>query len=120
MTHETKKELKHGFYADSKKKAVMCMTAMGAKPKEGVEPDSWEGVMTMLEDVFKRGGYDEKAAGVLAVAKWIWAHMECEAEKVVEGAEAMVAKEIEAMNGSDEKPVTGAAPAAVIPESLMR
>lgn len=132
MTHETEMELKHGFYADAKKKAAMCMTAMGAKPKDGVAPDSWEGVMTMLEDVFKRGTDADKSAAVLAAAKWIWAHMECEAEKVVEGAEDMIAREVEAAKkssaddeptengGADEKPVTEAAPAAVTPEAVMK
>ena len=86
-------EVKRDFYGKKREKAVGCLTAMGADPG-GKDPGTWEGVMTMLEDVFARSKSPaEKSAAVLAACMWIWGHLECEAMEELARMENAFARE---------------------------
>lgn len=90
MKPETETTLMKQHFQDMQEDAARCLLAMGAEPKEGVEPRSWEGVMTMLEDVMGHGSPAQKAAAVLAAAKWMHGRMECETMLAREGAERLM------------------------------
>lgn len=113
MTKETKKKVKKAFYAAKQREAATCLMAMGAKPKEGVSSESWEGMMTMLSQVFdpkRKATADEKAVAVLAGAKWMVSHIKCELHKHIAETEEMIAHEIEA-GGEEHEAVAEDAPA---------
>lgn len=93
MKPETETMLMKQHFQAMKESAAKCLLAMGAEPKEGVEPCSWEGMMTMLEDVMGHGSPAQKAAAVLAAAKWTHGHLECETMSALEGAETLLATE---------------------------
>ena len=125
MTHETKMKVKMDFYHESKKQEVMCLQAMNAKTEGDTDPNSWEGVMQMVSDTMRHGNADEKAAAVMAAAKWTWANCECQIHKHVAETKELIEKEVEAAKEADsengeEKPVTEDAPAEVTPEGLMK
>ena len=133
MTHETKMKLKRDYYAKVKAKAVMCLTAMDVKPKDGVEADSWEGMMSMVEYVkSNHPTAAEEVAAEGAWARWNAADVECGKYKALMEAEEMIAREVAAAMEADkenkpkengheeEQPVTEDAPAAVTPESVMK
>ncbi len=102
MTHETKRKVKAAAFARMREKAVSCLHAMGADA--GIyEPDSWEGVMTMLKGVLDGRDSGKQASAILAAAKWMHAHLECETMKEVDEASEMVEREMAAAKEGDEK-----------------
>ena len=68
MTKETERGIKLDFYRECKEKAVNCLTAMGAKTKDGcVDEHSWECLMQLHSDVKRRStNEDERSAADLA------------------------------------------------------
>ena len=80
LDESVKKALKCKIMTGMRERSAMCLASTGASPN-GSEPDSWEGVMRMLSDIFDRGNPGEKAAGVMAACAWIWAHKELMVEK---------------------------------------
>ena len=123
MTHETKMEIKRDYYAKAREKAAMCLTAMGAKPKDGVEPNSWEGMMSMAEFVLDhKPTAAEEAAVMMAVARWNAAELECGKYDAMKAAREMIDREVAAAtNGGEES--NGDAPhvpPAVTPEKAVK
>ena len=109
MTKETETELKSKIYESKRQKAVHCLMAMGAKLKDPKQdPYSWESVMELLEYTFKYGSAAEKASGVLAASKWVWAQLECEAMHELCEMKDMVEREVKA---AKEAPAEDPAPA---------
>ena len=82
MEKEAKQKLKKRSLGMTMEKSVRCLKAMGGDPDE-FEPNSWEGVMTMLSDVLRRGTADDRAAAIMAASAWVWAYMECEIRKEI-------------------------------------
>ena len=121
MTHETKMEIKRDYYAKAREKAAMCMTAMGAQPKDGVEPNSWEGIMSMAEYVLDHNPTaDEKASVMMAVARWNAAELECGKYDAMKAAREMIEREVAAAtNGEAENGGASHEPVGVTPEKVM-
>lgn len=94
MKPETESAVMHDHFEKSKKEAVTCLRAMGAELPEGMDPCSWEGVMTMYEDVLAHGKPAQRAAAGLAVMKWLHYHEECATYAALEAAEKVVESEI--------------------------
>ena len=93
MKPETETAVMKAHFEKSKKEAVTCLRAMGAELPENMDPCSWEGVMTMYEDVLASGRPEQKAAAGMAVMKWIHYHEECATYEAVEAAEKVVEAE---------------------------
>ena len=110
MTKDTEVEVKSKIYESKRQKAVHCLMAMGAKLKNPEQdPYSWESVMELLEYTFKHGSAAEKASGVLAASKWVWAQLECEAMHELCGVTDMVEREVKAAKeepAGDQVPVS--------------
>ena len=101
MTQETKMEIKRDYYAKAREKAAMCLTAMGAKPKDGVEPNSWEGMMSMAEYVLDhKPTAAEEAAVLMAVSRWNAAEVECGKYDAMKAAREMIDREVAAATKS--------------------
>lgn len=96
MKPETEMTIMKDHFAKSKKEAVTCLRAMGAELPEGMDPCSWEGVMTMYEDVLAHGKADKRAAAGMAVMKWMHYHEECMTYAAVEAAEKILESEMSA------------------------
>lgn len=94
MKPETETAVMKAHFEKSKKEAVTCLRAMGAELPEGMDPCSWEGVMTMYEDVLAHGKPPQKAAAGMAVTKWIHYHEECMTYAAVEAAEKILESEM--------------------------
>ena len=127
MTKETKMEIKRDYYAKVREKAAMCLTAMGAKPKDGVTPNSWEGMMSMAEYVLGHKPSDgEVASTMMAVARWNAADVECGKYDAMEAAYEMIEREVaaatngEATNGEAGSGEAPHEPTAVTPEKAMK
>ena len=123
MTHETKMEIKRDYYAKAREKAAMCLTAMGAKPKDGVGPNSWEGMMSMAGFVLDHNPTAaEEAAVMMAVSRWNAAELECGKYDAMKAAREMIDREVAAAtNGGEE--ANGDAPhvpPAVTPEKAVK
>lgn len=80
LDESVKKALKCKIMTGMRERSAMCLSSTGASPG-GTAPDSWEGVMRMLSDLFDRGDPSEKAAGVMSACAWIWAHKELMVER---------------------------------------
>jgi hypothetical protein len=94
MTDETEYKIKKALFARMREKAVACLHAMGACAGDH-EPDSWEGVMTMLEDVLAHShDATKQSAAILASEKWMHAYLECETMKEVAETAEMIAHEM--------------------------
>lgn len=111
MKPETEATIMKDHFMKSKKEAVTCLRAMGAELPDGMDPCSWEGVMTMYEDVLAHGKPAQKAAAGLAVMKWTHYHEECATYETLEKAEAVLEAEMEAP-AEEPAPVEPAKPAA--------
>jgi hypothetical protein len=98
------------------------MTAMGAKPKDGVEPNSWEGMMSMAEYVLGHRPTDgEVASTMMAVARWNAADVECGKYDAMKAAREMIEREVAAAaNGEEGSGDTPHEPAAVTPEMVKK
>jgi len=98
MTHETKIQVKRAYYAKVRQKAVMCLTAMGAKPaREDMCLDSWEGMMSLVEYVKdNKPTAAEEVAAEGAWARWNAADVECGKYDALKAAEEMVERELAA------------------------
>lgn len=96
MKPETEATIMKDHFMKSKKEAVTCLRAMGAELPEGMDPCSWEGVMTMYEDVLAHGKPPQKAAAGMAVMKWMHYHEECMTYEAVEAAEKILESEMSA------------------------
>lgn len=94
MKPETETAVMKAHFEKSKKEAVTCLRAMGAELPEGMDPCSWEGVMTMYEDVIAHGKPPQKAAAGMAVTKWVHYHEECETYAAIEAAAKVVESEM--------------------------
>ena len=92
MTKETKRRIKEECLDKTMHESAMRIRAMGARPGDH-EPNTWEGVMTMLSDTMKRGTNDEKAAAFMATCAWVWAFKEHGMRKRVAEAEELIAGE---------------------------
>lgn len=95
MTDETEHKVKKALFARMREKAVACLHAMGADAGM-YEPDSWEGVMTMLKGVLDGRDSAKQSSAILAAAKWMHAHLECETMKEVCETAEMIEREVEA------------------------
>lgn len=104
MKPETETAVMKAHFEKSKKEAVTCLRAMGAELPDGMDPCSWEGVMTMYEDVLAHGKPPQKAAAGLAAMKWLHYHEECATYAALEAAEKVV--EAEMGEGGAEPPET--------------
>jgi len=104
MKPETEATIMKDHFMKSKKEAVTCLRAMGAELPEGMDPCSWEGVMTMYEDVLAHGKPPQKAAAGMAVMKWIHYHEECATYAAVEAAEKILESEMSAPEEHAEAP----------------
>lgn len=125
MKPETETTIMKDHFMKSKKEAVTCLRAMGAELPEGMDPYSWEGVMTMYEDVLAHGKADKRAAAGMAVMKWMHYHEECATYEALEKAERMLESEMEAPAEEPApvepaKPAARAVPAAVSAEAAAR
>lgn len=95
MTHEEKKaikgRIKEAAFHDAMEASAANVAALGACPGDA-KPESWEGMMNMLADVFRRGDPEDKAAAVLAAPAWVWgrkeADLKCRVKAVLEGPDA--------------------------------
>ena len=96
MKPETETTTMKDHFAKGKKEAVTCLRAMGAELPEGMDPCSWEGVMTMYEDVLAHGKPPQKAAAGMAVMKWMHYREECMTYEAVEAAEKILESEMSA------------------------
>ena len=96
MKPETEATIMKDHFEKSKKEAVTCLRAMGAELPDGMDPCSWEGVMTMYEDVLAHGKPAQKAAAGMAVMKWMHYHEECMTYAAVEAAEKILESEMSA------------------------
>lgn len=96
MKPETETAVMKAHFEKSKKEAVTCLRAMGAELPDSMDPCSWEGVMTMYEDVLANGKPAQKAAAGMAVMKWIHYHEECATYAAVEAAEKILESEMSA------------------------
>lgn len=94
MKPETETAVMKAHFEKSKREAVTCLRAMGAELPEGMDPCSWEGVMTMYEDVLAHGKPEQKAAAGLAVMKWLHYHEECATYAALEAAAKVVESEM--------------------------
>ena len=94
MKPETEATIMKDHFMKSKQEAVTCLRAMGAELPEGMDPCSWEGVMTMYEDVLANGKPAQKAAAGMAVMKWMHYHEECMTYEAVEAAEKILESEM--------------------------
>ena len=102
MKPETETAVMKAHFEKSKKEAVTCLRAMGAELPDGMDPCSWEGVMTMYEDVLANGKPAQKAAAGMAVMKWLHYHEECATYAALEKAEELLAAEAAAVSGKAE------------------
>ena len=59
--------------------------------------------MTMLKGVLDGRDSGKQASAILAAAKWMHAHLECETMKEVDEASEMVEREMAAAKEGDEK-----------------
>lgn len=104
MTKTVEHMVKKQIYSGMMEKASRCLVAMGAEPGER-EPNSWDGVMTMLADVIRHGkSADDTAAAILAAMKWMWAHLEHAAMCEIKGTEELIEAEKAAEKEESEKP----------------
>lgn len=94
MKPETETAVMKAHFEKSKREAVTCLRAMGAELPDNMDPCSWEGVMTMYEDVIAHGKPPQKAAAGMAVMKWIHYHEECATYAALEAAEKVVESEM--------------------------
>lgn len=94
MKPETEATIMKDHFMKSKKEAVTCLRAMGAELPKDMDPCSWEGVMTMYEDVLAHGKPAQKAAAGMAVMKWMHYHEECMTYAAVEAAEKILESEM--------------------------
>lgn len=92
MTAETKHEIKMRFMKETREKSVMCLRSMGGNPKN-FEPDSWEGMMTMLSGIMRDMTYDKASAAIMAASAWTWASKECEVRESVARMDEALARE---------------------------
>ena len=79
MTKETKMDQKRAYYREVREKASQCLLAMGVPPPgDGTAPDSWNGMMSMVEYLFDHEPTAAEKAGALgAWARWNAADVEC-------------------------------------------
>ena len=103
MKPETETAVMKAHFEKSKKEAVTCLRAMGAELPDGMDPCSWEGVMTMYEDVVSHGKPAQKAAAGMAAMKWLHYHEECATYAALEAAEKVVESEIGGDGAEPEK-----------------
>lgn len=96
MKPETETAIMKDHFEKSKREAVTCLRAMGAELPKDMDPCSWEGVMTMYEDVLAHGRPSQKAAAGMAVMKWMHYHEECATYEALEKAEKMLESEMSA------------------------
>lgn len=94
MKPETETAVMKAHFEKSKREAVTCLRAMGAELPDGMDPCSWEGVMTMYEDVIAHGKPAQRAAAGLAAMKWLHYHEECATYAALEAAEKVVESEM--------------------------
>lgn len=94
MKPETEMQVKKDLFMKKKREAVSCLRAMGAELPDGMDPCSWEGVMTMYHDVLANGSAEKRAAAGMAVNKWVHYHEECETMEAVAGAENILSVEM--------------------------
>ena len=94
MKPETETAVMKAHFEKSKKEAVTCLRAMGAELPDGMDPCSWEGVMTMYEDVLANGRPEQRAAAGLAAMKWLHYHEECATYAALEAAAKVVESEM--------------------------
>ena len=125
MKPETEMTIMKDHFMKSKKEAVTCLRAMGAELPEGMDPCSWEGVMTMYEDILANGKPAQKAAAGMAVMKWMHYHEECMTYAAVEAAEKILESEMEApaeepAPTEPAKPAARAVPAVVSAEAAAK
>lgn len=120
MKPETEATIMKDHFTKSKKEAVTCLRAMGAELPENMDPCSWEGVMTMYEDVLAHGKPPQQAAAGMAVMKWLHYHEECATYAAVEAAEKILDSEMSAPEEPAKAPAEQApeepAPAEVAPK----
>lgn len=113
MKPETETAVMKAHFEKSKKEAVTCLRAMGAELPDTMDPCSWEGVMTMYEDVIAHGKPPQRAAAGMAVMKWIHYHEECATYAALEAAAKVVESEMgEGDAEPEEKKEPAKAPAA--------
>jgi hypothetical protein len=69
MKPETEATVMKDHFMKSKEEAVTCLRAMGAELPEGMDPCSWEGVMTMYEDVIAHGKPPQNAQASISFSR---------------------------------------------------
>lgn len=110
MKPETETAVMKAHFEKSKREAVTCLRAMGAELPAGMDPCSWEGMMTMVADVFDHTKSGEKrSAAIGAFGKWIHYNEECATYAALEAAEKVV--ESEMAEGDAEPPEAKKEPA---------
>lgn len=97
MTDSEKRKLKHMLktqaFGDAMASSSQKLLMAGAEPGADVCPNSWEGMMAMVEDVMAHGSPEKKAGAVFAVACWVWGRKEHDLyEKVAEIIDGMEAE----------------------------
>lgn len=99
-----------------KSDAVNCLLASGAEVPQGVEPNSWEGMMALAEDVERHGKAQHRAGAMFAVAKWIHGCMELQTLEAKTEMEELLESEMaeeqpEGGKPAEEHPAEGEKPA---------
>lgn len=113
MKPETETAVMKAHFEKSKKEAVTCLRAMGAELPDNMDPCSWEGMMTMVADVFDHTKSGEKrSAAIGAFGKWIHYNEECETYAALEAAAKVVESE---MGEGAAEPVEAEKESAKIP-----
>ena len=105
MKPETETAVMKAHFEKSKKEAVTCLRTMGAELPDGMDPCSWEGVMTMYEDVLANGRPEQRAAAGLAAMKWLHYHEECATYAALEAAAKVVESEMGEGDAGHGEPV---------------
>jgi hypothetical protein len=112
MKPETEMAVMKAHFEKSKKEAATCLRAMGAELPEGMDPCSWEGMMTMVADVFDHTKSGEKrSAAIGAFGKWIHYNEECATYAALEAAAKVVESEMGGDGAEPEKEDPAKAPA---------
>ena len=116
MKPETETAVMKAHFEKNKKEAVTCLRAMGAELPEGMDPCSWEGMMTMVADVFDHTKSGEKrSAAIGAFGKWIHYNEECATYAALEAAEKILESEMSAPEEEHAEAPAEQAPAEPAP-----
>lgn len=110
MKKTTECKLMKKRFEKMKSDAVKCLLASGAEVPQGVEPNSWEGMMALAEDIERHGKAQHRVGAMFAVAKWTHGCMELQTLEAKTEMEELLESEM-----AEEQPAEGEKPAEETP-----